>query len=123
MTEETSLYRQIHPNFVQNGHPSYIAFRPFPRDNDQLSVYDGDLITAENAHRHYTDVQKLKSCGVMSVTVRECTALELPTCSSPEQFPEHAHIDFAGLDKRQIDTKSKGLLGSALARDWVYRKE
>lgn len=123
MTEKTPLFRQINPNFVQNGQPSYIAFRPFPRDEGHLSVYDGDLITAEGAHKHFTEIRKLKSEGVLAVVVQECKTLELPACSSPEQFPEHAHIDFNGLEKKEIDSKSKGLLAFAVARDWVFRKE
>ncbi len=123
MTEKTPLYRQIHPSFIQNGEPTYIASRPFPKDAGQLSVYDGDLISPEQSYKHYTETQKLKSSGVMAVSVQECTGLDLSACPSPNIFEEHAHIDFVGLDKKQIESKSKGLLACAIARDWVHKPD
>ena len=123
MTEKTSLLRQIHPSFLQNGFPTHIAFRPFPKDYGHLSVYDGDLISPEHSYKHYTNEQKLKSGGVMAVSVQECTNLGLSAASSPEEFKEHAHIDFIGRDKKQIEAGSKGLLSFALARSWVHKNE
>jgi len=46
MTDETLVHRQIHPSFVQAGFPTSQAFRPTPKDESKLSVYDGDMITA-----------------------------------------------------------------------------
>jgi len=123
VTEETELYRQIHPNFFQNGQPTSVAFRPFPKDQGHLSVYDGDQIRPEQTYKHYTEDLKYKSAGVMAVNVRECCSLDLPPCPSPEIFREHAHLDFNGLEKKQIDSKSKALRAFALDRDWVYRVE
>jgi hypothetical protein len=123
VTDKTLLFRQIHPSFLQNGYPTYIAFRPFPRDNGHLSVYDGDMISPEQSYRHYTNEQELKSGGVMAVSVEECTSLELPAQSSPHHFKEHAHIDFTAYDKKQTDSKSKSLLAFAVARDWMYRED
>ena len=39
---ETLFLRQIHPTFVQNGRPTSQAFRPTPKDENQLSVYNGE---------------------------------------------------------------------------------
>ncbi len=94
VTDDTLLLRQIHPHFVQNGRVGSLAFRPFPKDKGLLSVYDGDMISFEESWIHYTATQNLKSDGVMAVQVRECAAVQLPACSSPEVFAEHAHIDF-----------------------------
>ena len=123
MTNKTPLFRQIHPNFFQNGYPTYIAFRPFPRDEGYLLVYDGDLISPEQSYKHYTNERKLKSGGVMAVSVEECASLALPAASSPEEFKEHAHIDFTACDKKQTDSKSKSLAAFAIARDWMYKEE
>jgi hypothetical protein len=123
VTETTLLLRQIHPSFFQNGQPTYIAFRPFPKDKGHLSVYDGDMITPEQSYKHHTIEKGFKSGEVLAVTVHECGTIGLPTAPSPEVFKEHAHIDFTACDKKQTDSKSKNLLAFALARDWMYREE
>ena len=76
MTESTLLLRQIHPNFIKLGRPTSAAFRPTPKDEHKLSVYDGDMITASAAFIHYRG-RKLDSVGVLGVTVEECTRQEL----------------------------------------------
>ncbi len=55
MTEKTLLLRQIHPLFIQEGRVTSQAFRPTPKDQKKLSVYDGDLITAERSWVHFRD--------------------------------------------------------------------
>ena len=116
VTRQTLLLRQVHPNFVQNGEVGSIAFRPNQGDNGLLSVYDGDMITPERSHAHYTEVLNLKSAGVLAVTVAECASVGLDAVSSPlPDFDEHAHIDFTQCDKRQERSKSKDLLAFAVA--------
>ena len=56
MTGATLPVRQIHPNFVQDGFASSVAFRPNESDKGLMSSYDGDLITAEASWTHYTSV-------------------------------------------------------------------
>ena len=121
MTGATLLLRQIHPNFVQDGFASSVAFRPNEADNGLMSVYDGDQITAEASWSHYTSVSKKKSVGVTALTVEECAAEGLPARADPEPFPEHAVVDFTSANEERWRTKSKKLQAKALARGWVYR--
>lgn len=121
MTGNTLLLRQIHPSFVQNGFPTSQAFRPMPKDEFQLSVYDGDLIDAPAAWVHYTSVLGWESDGTMAITVEECTAEGLPARSDPEPFPEHAIIDFSGLTDKECQRKGKKLQVKAVARGWLHR--
>jgi hypothetical protein len=122
VTEKTQLLRQVHPNFIQNGEVGVLAFRPNQNDNGHLSVYDGDQITPERSHAHYTEVQKLRSAGVLAVTVAECNSESLPSMLSPlPNFIEHAHIDFSGCDKKQLRDKSKALLAFAVERKWLFQ--
>jgi hypothetical protein len=79
VTDETLLLRQIHPVFIQNDRVTSQAFRPTPKDHGQLSVYDGDMISAEESWKHHTGLG-LESEGVLAVTVRECEAESLPGC-------------------------------------------
>ena len=120
MTDDTMLYRQVHPIWVQNGRVSSQVFRPTPKDQHQLSVNDGDLISAENSWKHFSG-RGLKSAGVLAVTVRECNAESLRCQPSPEVFPEHAHIDFSGFTEGQIKGKGKRLTELANTRGWQYQ--
>lgn len=121
MTGATLLLRQIHPHFVQDGFASSAAFRPNEADQGLMSVYDGDLISAEAAWAHYTTVSKKKSAGATAVTVAECEAEGLTARPDPEPFPEHAVVDFTGVAEKHWRTKSKKLQAKALARGWVYQ--
>lgn len=121
MTPSTLLLRQIHPTFVQAGRVTSQAFRPTPKDESLLSVYDGDLISPEAAWGHFTATPERRSAGVMAVSVAECTTENLPARPDPEPFPEHAIIDFSGLSDNQAEKKGKKLRSAAEARGWLYR--
>ncbi|NMA21162.1 MAG: hypothetical protein GX927_11340 [Lentisphaerae bacterium] len=123
MNDNTLLLRQVHPIFVQDGRASTQVFRPTPKDEQKLSVYDGDQITAVKAFGHYTQILKLKSCGVMAVSVAECKTLNLPVMPDPEPFPEHALIDFSDYGKNATEKKAKLLREKAVKRGWLYRQE
>lgn len=121
MTEDTLLFRQVHPSFVQAGRVTSQAFRPTPKDNSLLSVYDGDQITATDSWTHFTSQANCTSAGVMAVTVGECAAEALPARADPEPFPEHVVVDFTGLTANEIERKSKKLKAKAEVRGWQYQ--
>jgi hypothetical protein len=121
MNDATLLLRQIHPSFVQDGRVSSQAFRPTPKDEQNLSVYDGDQIQPQPAYEHYTTILGFQSIGVMGVSVAECGELELPVRPDPETFPEHAVIDFSAFSKKATEKRAKLLRAKAAARDWLYR--
>jgi hypothetical protein len=121
MTPDTLLYRQVHPSFMQAGRVTSQAFRPTPKDENALSVYDGDLIGPDQAYQHYTQTLKFVSVGCLAVSVNECRNLELATRPDPSPFLEHAVIDFSGLEKRQIEKKAKQLKAIAETRGWQYQ--
>jgi hypothetical protein len=121
MTGATLLLRQVHPSFVQDGRVTSQAFRPTPKVQSLLSVYDGDLITTENSWRHFTSQDNCTSAGVLAATFDECTAEGLTVRPDPEPFPEHAVIDFTGCSANQIEKKSKKLKAKAESRGWQYQ--
>ena len=121
MTGATLLLRHIHPNSVQDGFASSLAFRPNPSDQGLMSVYNGDLITAEASWRHYTTVSQRQSAGVTALAVDKCAAESLPARCDPVPFPEHAVVDFTRVDEKHWRTKSKKLQAKALARGWNYQ--
>lgn len=120
---ETLLLRQIHPSFVQNQRVTSQAFQPTPKDKKKLSVYDGDQISPENAFNHYVGKLRLKSIGVMGVSVEECKQISLSAKLDPEPFPEHVVIDFSDCTNREIKKKAKYLRSKATTRGWLYQDE
>ena len=121
MTGGTLFLRQIHPSFVQAGRVTSQAFRPTPKDDSLLSVYDGDMISAEKAWIHFTNQDNCASVGVLAVTCDECVAEGLTARPDPAPFPEHAVIDFTGFSDNQREKKSKKLKAKAEDRGWQYQ--
>jgi hypothetical protein len=121
MNAETLLLRQIHPHWIQEGRVSSQAFRPTPKDENQLSVYDGDRMTPEASWRHYTAQLKLSSVGVMAITQGQCAEQSLPVIPDGIPFPEHVLIDFSGMSKKAVERTAKVLTGYARTRGWLYQ--
>lgn len=123
MNDVTFLYRQVHPSWIQEGRVTSQVFKPTPKDEGLLSVYDGDMIDPLGAWRHYNNNLELPSCGVLAVTVNECSTLSLPARPDPEPFPEHAVIDFNEISSSSArEKKAKMLKHYAEKRDWCYRQ-
>lgn len=120
MTGETLLLRQVHPAFIHADRVTSQAFRPTPKDQQLLSVYDGDQTTADAAYHHFVGTPECKSAGVLAVTCDECSDQQLPVRPDPEPFPEHVVIDFSGLSNNQCEKKGKRLCTIAVQRGWLY---
>ena len=120
MNDDTLLYRQVHPRFVQQNRVTSQAFQPNSNDANLLSVYDGDQIEAADAWEHYTVVQQLPSAGVVAVTVSECSGLQLPVVLDGIPYSEHAYIDCSGYGRRARSNKAKRLRSLANRRGWQY---
>lgn len=124
MNVQTLLLRQIHPSWIQNGQPSSQAFKLSKKDNNLLSVYDGDSITAEDSYLHYTTTLKYSSASVFGVTTGECSSCEgLSTRNDPQpDSAYHAVIDFSACASESIkDRASKTLKNKAIARGCLYQ--
>jgi hypothetical protein len=123
LSPETLLLRQVHPSFVQNGRPTSQVFRPTPKDDDKLSVYDGDKISPEASWTHYTNVLAFKSVGVLAVSLNEVLGeAVLPVIADNVPFPEHCSVDFTGLAKTDVDKKAKQLASYAVSRGWLFQR-
>lgn len=122
LNADTRLLRQVHPNFIQQGRVTSMVFRPTPKDVNQLSMYHGDMISAENAFIHYKLQLGLNSCGVLAVEVQECHNEELSTVHDSDPYPEHCFIDFTNFSKGEIERKSKKITQCATKRGWLYQE-
>ncbi len=120
MIPDTLLHRQVSPAWVQRGNVTSQAFKPSKKDGGRLSVYDGSLISAEDAWKHFVQALQYRSVGVLAVSVQECVALQLEVEADPDPFEEHAVIDFREVSRRQIERKADALKRHALDRGWQY---
>ena len=122
MNSNTLLLRQIHPDWIQAGRVTSQAFRPTKKDTRQLSVSDGNMVTAQISWELHVRRGHLSS-GVLAVTVQECDDIGLETRSNPlPEQPEHAIIDFNKVPSNsQVEKLSKGLTVIAIQRNWCFR--
>jgi hypothetical protein len=122
MNNDSVLLRQVHPHFIPNGELSSQAFFPFPKDKMELSVYDGDRISAADSHRHYTEILKFESDSVWGVTCAEVSMVGLSGKAAPlPEFPSHSIIDFTEASEKTHRKLAKKLKAFALARGCCYR--
>jgi len=121
MNDETTLLRQIHAAFIHGGRVGSSAFRPSKKDKDLLSVYNGDLITAESAFQHFNDRPNCSSQWVCGVTYHEVDSIGLESRPDVEDhFPEHAVIDFTPYGGSRQEKLAKQLRDFAHNRGVLY---
>jgi len=119
--DTTVLLKQVHPEFIPEGNLSSQAFVPFPKDEGTPSYYDGDLISPEDSHRHYTKTFALESHSVWGVSSGEVTAEGLTCRPDPqENSPAHAVVDFSGQPAKTFRKLAKKLKARAIARGCLY---
>lgn len=128
MEDKVLLHRQIHPSFVVNDIVStqaFIisskAFAPSEKDNDKLSVYNGEKFSAKDSYDHYCT--QYDSYGVMSVSVSEATSIQhLSVVDDNVPFDGHSYIDFSEILSKNQKTKKAGKLRDfASSRGWTYK--
>jgi len=137
MDSNALLLRQVHPSFVQADNVSAQVFcasmhglvvtsqvfRPTPKDENQLSVYNGHKFTPEGAFNHFVATKTNKSAGVLAVTILECNQESLSCFENNDPFDGHSVIDFRGLSNNQLERKAKALKKTAMNRGWLFRKQ
>lgn len=123
MNNRTLLYRQVHPAWLQNGRITSQVFRPTPKDQKRLSIDDGDLISAEDSWKHFSQTLGHNSKGVMAVTLEECTGVGLQVVPDPIPHLAHAFVDFTPYNENETIRKAKQLKQSAEFRGWQYHPD
>lgn len=125
MNDETLLYRQIHPGSVQDGYVESGQFNPKSRDQDHLSVYDGDQITPRYSWLHFTTQKNAsgrynESSGVLGVKVAEFRKFGLEPEPNPQQFASHVLVDFSDKGSTARKKIARKLRDIAIKRGWLY---
>lgn len=135
MDNNSLLHRQIHPCFVVNdivSNQAFIeehlfissgAFKPTEKDEDKLSVYNGEKFSPKDSFEHYT--ANFKSYGVLSITVEEVNSISpLSSTEDNDPFDGHCYIDFTSVPSKNQKTKRAGKLRDiAVKRNWTYKPE
>ena len=121
MNSTTLLLRQVHPTFIQAGRITSQVFRPTPKDENKLSVDNGDMISAEDSYIRFISDPNCHSIGVMAVSREECEQQELPVLEDGEPYPEHCSIDYSGFSKKKVERIAKVLRTLADRRGWQYQ--
>lgn len=115
------LQRQIPSAWVQGDRVTSQSFKPYPKDENRVSVYRDDLMNAEEAWRHYTEELRLNSVGIVAVNAEECWTESLKVDLDGVPYPAHASIVFPlELSKNQIEKTAARLAAKARARGWLY---
>jgi len=127
MNNSTLLYRQVHPSFVQSDNISsqvFITsqvFKPTPKDENKLSVYNSEKFGAKESLEHFNSSPNNLSCGVVAVNVNECIIEQLDVKEDNLPFDGHAFIDFKDNVNKQVEKKAKKLKKAAMDRGWQHK--
>jgi hypothetical protein len=97
-----TLFRQVHPQFVDAGGVQTRAFCPTKKDKGELSVDLGSLITAECSFLLFTNRHGYSSCGVWPIVISKCQDLSV-TAFHKSEYAHHSHgfVDFKGKEKKE----------------------
>lgn len=120
------LFRQIHPDLMQDGEPASSAFRPKEADENKLSVDRGALTTPEGAFDLYTG-NGFTSAAVYGVSVAEfgthgigCEEDPLAATDQLAANPAHALASFDGFGSSKQKTLAKRIKQAAVARGVLH---
>lgn len=124
MRPDSLLHRQVHRTWHQDGKLSSLTFQPSRGENKdhQVSVDDGDQISAEDSYRHHRYKKNYDTVGVVAVTPQECGLHGVTVTPDPE--PDHDPHTLLKLDpalgKRKIRRIAQFLTGYASRRGWQH---
>ena len=121
MKPNSLLFRQVNPSWIRNERITSQAFTPTKKDQNLLSVYDGEIINARNSYQHYTQQLGHISAGVVAVTPEEGGQHDLSVRSDPQPFREHAVIDFGLKSGTAARKAARHLTEKARQRGWRYK--
>lgn len=128
MDNTTLLLRQVHPSWVVGDIISQQVFssqtfKPTPKDEGLLSVYNGCHFDANSAYDHYTNEQNLQSTGVVAVSCEECSSVPVPVIEDNEPFVGHCSIDYRNLSGSYVKKTATILKNFAQNRGWLYKED
>lgn len=103
------MFRQVNPRHWDGKNPNSVAFFPTPKDEDQLSVDDARIFSAERSYQHFTEDLGFKSAGTWAISVDEIGEhADLSLYVSPiegeedakKNNPAHCHVDLSKVSSK-----------------------
>lgn len=127
MDKDTLLHRQVHPSWmvgdiISQQTFSSQTFKPTPKDEGLLSMYNGAVFTAYEAYEHFTK-QGLPSVGVVAVTPTECATIPVPIIEDNDPFHGHCSLNYRQLSGNGIKKAASTLKACAQTRGWLYKQD
>jgi hypothetical protein len=123
------LFRQIHPNFLQEGVISSATFLPTANDQGELSVDRSSVTTAAASFNLYVGNGRA-SVAVCGLTVGEFGKEGLPCHPDPlgatetlKANPAHAYADFNGVGTNQRKKMAQRLRTVAAGRGILHSSD
>jgi hypothetical protein len=120
------MLRQVHPNWIQKGDVTSAAFRPSPKDSNELSVDRSALVSAEAAFKNFK-ARGFVSEAVFGISVGEFSAESIPCFPAPIEpsendsgNPTHAVANYSVHTKSQQQIVAQRLKLKAIARGKLY---
>ncbi|MGW4325433.1 hypothetical protein ACWEKR_06025 [Nocardia sp. NPDC004573] len=114
------IWRNVNPAWIQDGKVSSQAFRPTPKDKQQLSGAREQKVTAEKHFHEFTQELELRSVGVWAVSVGEANAQDVrcvydaESADAPDPCPTgHTYLDF----RAHMGDKAIRRVGRLLSED------
>ena len=122
MSPDTLLYRLVSVAFVHRNTIALQVFQPTRSGEKLLYVYNGELVSAEEAWNDFIRLPHTprRYIGVVGVTVSECESLSLAVKHSSYD-PVHAQIDYTHLTQSEMRRNAHALREFARARGWLFR--
>lgn len=111
MNPDTLLYRQVHPQHVIPGRETVAStvFVPEARNDNAISTYNGDMISAEDAVEHYQRLG-MQTAGVVGLTVHVFQQRGMTAESDGRNFKEHVTVYYPdGISGHQIRRTAQAL--------------
>lgn len=111
MNPDTLLYRQVHPQHVIPGRETVAStvFVPEARNDNAISTYNGDMVSAEDAVEHYQRLG-LQTDGVVGLTVHAFQQSGLTAEHDGRNFKEHVTVYYPeGISGHQIRRTAQAL--------------
>lgn len=126
---EERYFRQCHPTFIEDGLPSAMMFKDFPRDQGKLSGARSGKTTEDQAYYFHTRSLQFKSAGTWGVTVEEVQGSgsrvvdDSGSTIGPAPCPPgHSYIDMRALSKTARKRLRNRLIIAARRRGRLYPK-
>ncbi len=115
------LWRQVLPDWIDDGIPSSQNFKPTRKDEGRLSTRRSAMMSAQEAYDDHT--KQWRSAGTWGVSVAEAKGAGLRAIDDsamPDSPFAHSYVDFRNLSRGKTDKAAIALKDFAVARGRAY---